>query len=89
VNDTPTRCAKCYTEIDPKTALWGDNGMICDACDARGQLDARYLKTIKGAGYGALAAAIVSVVFDPLLMVTFMAVGSIVWTFRSYALSPL
>jgi hypothetical protein len=75
---TTVPCASCATPIDPASAYYSATGdMICSRCNAVADIQAtegRAVSAMVAVGYGTLAAALLSLVFNPMLLVSFLAV---------------
>ncbi|MBV1861551.1 MAG: hypothetical protein KUG77_24245, partial [Nannocystaceae bacterium] len=53
-------CCLCRTPIDPQTALYGDDGQVCEACSSRSDMADRIVRSCRGLSFSALATAAVS-----------------------------
>lgn len=71
-------CAACATLIDPASAHYSTAGdRICLRCNTRADIQAtegRAVSTMIAVGYGTLVAGLCSQVFNPMTLVSFLAV---------------
>ena len=73
-------CAKCGTTVVVNEASWSEEGeRICKRCEAVQTIetgDKRAASGIVGGGVGAFALGLCSMCFNPLLIMSFMAIGT-------------
>ena len=85
-------CATCATPIDPSTASWSEQGeRICKRCEAVQTIetgDQRAAATIVGGGIGALMLGLSSMCFNPLFLMSVLAIGSGVGTLVTIVRHP-
>lgn len=75
---TTVPCASCATPIDPASAYYSATGdMVCARCNTTADIQAtegRAASTMVAVGYGTLVAGLCSLVFNPMTLVSFLAV---------------
>jgi len=77
-------CSLCRTPIDPQTALYGDNGRVCEACGSRSDMADRIIRSCRGLAFSALGTAAVSWFLNPLLLVTLGAFSTAIVAVKPY-----
>lgn len=77
-------CAKCGAPVRPNEASWSEDGeRICKRCEAVQTIetgDQRAANGIIGGGIGAFFLGLCSICFNPLLVMSFLAIGTGVGT---------
>lgn len=77
-------CSMCRTPIDPQTALYGDNGQVCETCSSRSDMADRIVRSCRSLSFSAFGTAIASVFFNPLMLLTAGAIFTAVLAVRPY-----
>jgi hypothetical protein len=77
-------CSMCRTPIDPQTALYGDNGQVCDACSSRSDMADRIVRSCRSLSFSALGTAVASVFLNPFMLLTAGSIFTAVLAVRPY-----
>jgi hypothetical protein len=81
-----SRCGRAVTGGDVLYSLEGD--VLCPACNGNYEIeraDQRAAENIAKAGYSALGLALATLVINPYLLITILAVSSGVYAIKSFA----
>jgi hypothetical protein len=85
-------CAACGAAVDPSAASYSAEGeLICRRCEALETIGAgeqRAISGIVGGAIGAFACGILSLCFNPFLLISFMAIAGGVGTLVTLARHP-
>ena len=68
-----TTCSVCKETFPESELYYGDNGMICSGCEGNAQVKAGFANGYKAAGSAAFTAGMVTWVFNPLFIMTGIA----------------
>lgn len=77
-------CSLCRNPIDPQTALYGDDGQVCEACSSRSVMADRIVRSCRGLAFSALGTAAVSWLLNPFLLLTAGAIFTAVLAVKPY-----
>lgn len=69
-----TTCSVCKETFPESQLFYGDNGMICAGCEGDAQVKAGFANGYKASGTAAFTAGMVTWVFNPLFIMTAIAV---------------
>lgn len=81
---TTIPCSVCKTPIDPSSALYGDDGQVCDGCSSRSDMADRIVRSCRNLSFSALGTAAVSWFLNPFLLLTAGAIFTAVLAVRPY-----
>lgn len=70
-------CGKCGQAIDPTKAVYSKQGeLICKSCESNDIVTEGYLRAAKSMCYGALAAGLTSLIFNPFYILSISAIAT-------------
>lgn len=77
-------CSLCRTPIDPQTALYGDDGQVCEGCSSRSDMADRIVRSCRGLSFSALGTAGASWFLNPFLLLTGGAIFTAILALKPY-----